>query len=272
MVLRALRGGARDLRSRVGLAATPLVGVAPSALLALLLLFPAHPTSGGLSAVALSAKVEAASPTSIASPMLAQATPAGTGIRGRLDIRRLARPVERRPDVSAVGAPGPRDLNDLRRGVVYLESAPRAAFDEREPGRAIMDQRNERFVPHVLAVMLGTLVDFPNSDRTYHNVFSLSRARKFDLGRYAAGRSKAVRMDRPGVVRVFCDIHSHMNAFVLVFSHPFFSVTDVDGRYALPAVPPGTYTVVGWYEGEPRITRTVVVPATGWADADLIVP
>jgi len=225
-----------------------------------------------LSAVALSAKVEAASPTSIASPMLAQATPAGTGIRGRLDIRRLARPVERRPDVSAVGAPGPRDLNDLRRGVVYLESAPRAAFDEREPGRAIMDQRNERFVPHVLAVMVGTLVDFPNSDRTYHNVFSLSRARKFDLGRYAAGRSKAVRMDRPGVVRVFCDIHSHMNAFVLVFSHPFFSVTDVDGRYALPAVPPGTYTVVGWYEGEPRITRTVVVPATGWADADLIVP
>ena len=81
-----------------------------------------------------------------------------------------------------------------------------------------MDQRNERFVPHVLAVMVGTVVDFPNSDLTYHNVFSLSRAKRFDLGRYAAGKSKSVRMDRPGVVRVFCDIHSHMNAFVLVFN------------------------------------------------------
>ena len=108
-----------------------------------------------------------------------------------------------------------------------------------------MDQRNERFVPHVLAVMVGTVVDFPNSDLIYHNVFSLSRAKRFDLGRYAAGKSKAVRMDRPGVVRVFCDIHSHMNAFVLVFNHPFFDVTDVEGRFELPSLPSGTYTVVG---------------------------
>jgi plastocyanin len=247
-----------------------LVGVAPSALLGVLLLFPTNPTSGE---AASPTSGKAASPTSAAgaSPTAAQATPAA-GIRGRLDLRRLERPAERRPDVAATGAPGPRDVNDLRRGVVYLETAPRGAFDEREPGRAVMDQRNERFVPHVLAVMVGTLVDFPNSDRTYHNVFSLSRAQRFDLGRYAAGKSKAVRMDRPGVVRVFCDIHSHMNAFVLVFNHRFFSVTDVDGRYTLPAVPPGTYTVVGWYEGEPRVTRSVVVPATGWADADLVVP
>lgn len=268
-------GGARELQGRAGPGCCrALVGVAPSALLGVCLLFPTYLTSGDLFAEARSAKVEAASPTSArgASPMPAQATPAGAGIRGRLDIRRLARPAERRPDGAAPGAPGPRDLNDLRRGVVYLESAPRGAFDEREPGRAVMDQRNERFAPHVLAVMVGTLVDFPNSDRTYHNVFSLSRARRFDLGRYAAGQSKSVRMDRPGVVRVFCDIHSHMNAFILVFNHPYFSVTDVDGRYTLPAVPPGTYTVVGWYEGEPRTTRAVVVPATGWAEADLIVP
>ena len=194
------------------------------------------------------------------------------GIRGRLDIRRLAKAPERRPDVAASGAPGPRDLPDLRHGVVYLETAPRAAFDEREPGRAVMDQRNERFVPHVLAVMVGTVVDFPNSDLTYHNVFSLSRAKRFDLGRYAAGKSKGVRMDRPGVVRVFCDIHSHMSAFVLVFNHPFFDVTDENGRFELPAVPMGAYTVIGWYEGEVRISRPVTVPATGWAEIDLVVP
>ncbi len=198
--------------------------------------------------------------------------PVTGGIRGRLDIRRLARPAERRPDVAAAGAAGPREVPDLRRGLVYLDTAPRAAFDEREPGRAIMDQRNERFVPHVLAVMVGTIVDFPNSDRTYHNVFSLSRARRFDLGRYAAGRSKSVRMDRPGVVRVFCDIHSHMNAFVVVFNHPFFDVTDVNGRFELPSVPAGTYALVGWYEGDARTTRSVAVPATGWAEVELVVP
>jgi hypothetical protein len=135
-----------------------------------------------------------------------------------------------------------------------------------------MDQRNETFVPHVLAVMVGTVVDFPNSDRTYHNVFSLSRARRFDLGRYAAGKSRAVRMDRPGVVRVFCDIHSHMNAFILVFNHPFFEVTDAGGRFEMPAVPAGTYTIVGWYEGEVRASGPVTVPPGGWAEIDLVVP
>jgi plastocyanin len=201
-------------------------------------------------------------------PLLAQP---GSGIRGRLDIRKVEKSVERRPDVATTGAPGPRDIPDLRRGVVYLETAPRSAFDEREPGRAVMDQLNERFVPHVLAVMVGTVVDFPNSDLTYHNVFSLSRAKRFDLGRYAAGKSKSVRMDRPGVVRVFCDIHSHMSAFVLVFNHPFFSVTDTDGRFELPSLPAGAYTIVGWYEGEARIARSVVVPSNGWAEVDLVV-
>ena len=204
-----------------------------------------------------------------ATVVTAQAT---SGIRGRLEIRKLDKPVERRPDVAAPGAPGPRDLPDLRRGVVYLETAPRSAFDERDPGRAVMDQRNERFVPHVLAVMVGTIVDFPNSDLIYHNVFSLSRAKRFDLGRYAAGKSKAVRMDRPGVVRVFCDIHSHMSAFVLVFNHPFFDVTDADGRFQLPSLPAGTYTLAAWYEGETRVTRSVSVPPAGWAEVDLVIP
>jgi len=200
-----------------------------------------------------------------------QAVPTGA-IRGRLDLRRVATPATPRPGVGDLGGRGPRGVADLRRGLVYLEVAPRSAFDDRDPGRAVMDQRQEMFLPRLLAVQTGTTVDFPNSDSTYHNVFSLSRARRFDLGRYAAGRSKAVRFDRPGVVRVFCDIHSHMSAFVVVFNHPYFRVTDADGRFRLDNLPPGTYTVVGWYEGEARVQRTVTVTAGGATDVDLVVP
>mgnify|MGYP000987488590 CR=1 FL=1 len=155
---------------------------------------------------------------------------------------------------------------------VTLEVAPRGAFDEPEPRRAVMDQRNETFIPRLIAVTTGSIVDFPNSDATFHNVFSLSRAKRFDLGRYAAGRSKSVRFDRPGIVRVFCDIHSHMSAYVVVFNHPFFRVTEPDGRYRIDGIPPGSYTIVGWYEGEARTRRTVTLTAGAATDLDLEIP
>jgi len=192
-------------------------------------------------------------------------------IRGRVDVRRLVAPVERRPSVSDLGMPPTRDFPDVRRSVVYLESAPRGAFEPSEAGRAVMDQRNETFVPHVLAIMVGTSVDFPNSDRFYHNVFSLSKPARFDLGRYAAGRSKSIRFDRPGIVRVFCDIHSHMNAFILVFGHPFFAMTDTDGRYRIDDIPSGTYNVVAWNEGDASEPKSVTVPDGGSAELDFAV-
>jgi plastocyanin len=155
--------------------------------------------------------------------------------------------------------------------VVYLETAPQHAFEEHGGARARLDQRNESFVPYVLPIIVGTTVDFPNSDRTYHNVFSLSKARRFDLGRYGRGVSKAVRFDHPGVVRVFCDIHSHMSAFILVFAHRFFALTDAEGRYRIDGVPPGTYTVVAWNDGQERETRTVQVHEGAAAELDFVV-
>ena len=138
----------------------------------------------------------------------------------------------------------PPARGSLRVGVVYLEVAPSAAFEDRRSrarahGPAERDVRARTSWPSERAPR----VDFPNNDRIYHNVFSLSPTRKFDLGRYAAGRSKAVRFDRPGVVRVFCDIHSHMSAFILVFAHRYFAVTQPDGDFQLPPVPPGTYVL-----------------------------
>jgi plastocyanin len=210
-------------------------------------------------------------PSAVSAPASAASGPSGAAngaIRGRVDVRRAATGIERRPGVADLGTPLTRPTPDLRRSVVYLESAPRGAFEPTEGGRAVMDQRNETFVPHVLAVTVGTTVDFPNSDKFYHNVFSLSKTRAFDLGRYATGSSKSVRFDRPGIVRVFCDIHSHMNAFILVFSHPFFGLTDADGRYRIDNVPPGTYGVIAWNEGTASEPKPASVPDGGLAELD----
>jgi plastocyanin len=204
-----------------------------------------------------------------ASQLRSSAAP-GT-IRGRVELRRAPAPTERRPNVSDLGTASRRTLPDRSASVVYLETAPRGAFEQTETHRVVMDQRNETFVPHVLTITTGTTVDFPNSDRIYHNVFSLSKAASFDLGRYAVGRSKTVRFDRAGIVRVFCEIHSHMSAFILVFNHPFFAMTDGDGRYRIENVPPGNYAVIAWNEGMSSDPAPVAVPGGGVAELDLVV-
>jgi plastocyanin len=202
--------------------------------------------------------------------LLAQPRPAGRpgAIRGRVELRRVAPATERRPTVSDLGAPRQRDVSDRRRSVVYLESAPRRAFEQTEPSRVMMDQRKENFIPHLLAVTTGTVVDFPNGDPFYHNVFSLSKAGSFDLGRYAQGKSRSVQFNKAGIIRVFCEIHSHMNAYILVFSHPYFGVTDEAGRYRIDNVPPGTYSVVAWNEGVSSEPRPVTLPDGGITELD----
>ncbi len=168
--------------------------------------------------------------------------------------------------------PAARDRPDRRRSVVYLETAPQGAFEVPTPrARVLLDQRNQNFVPYVLAITVGTSVVFSNSDSTYHNVFSLSKPRRFDLGRYPRGESRSVRFDEPGVVRVFCEIHSHMNAFILVFAHRYFATTDAEGRYRIDEVPPGAYTLVVWNDGAVKTTQPVQVPEEGVVEQDFVV-
>jgi plastocyanin len=195
-------------------------------------------------------------------------------IRGRVDVRAERSVLDARPDPGALGMGQARDPRERRSSVVYLETAPRAAFESGEDHRARLNQRDERFVPHVLAIVAGTWVDFPNADATYHNVFSLSKGNEFNLGRYASGRSRAVRFERPGIVRVFCEIHSHMSAFILVFAHRFFAVTDDEGRYRIDGIPPGTYTLAVWNEtvhGDPPRRQITVSEGGGEIVADFAV-
>jgi plastocyanin len=202
---------------------------------------------------------------------LAPGSNGGGIIEGRVDVRPGSFPVEASPRVSDLGAGAYPPAPDRRESIVYLESAPQAAFEERPRAHAVMDQRNEAFVPYALPIMVGTTVDFPNRDRTFHNVFSLSRVRSFDLGRYPRGESKSVRFDRPGVVRLFCEIHSRMSAYILVFAHHFFAATDTEGRYRIDAVPAGSYELSVWTDGRVRETRAVRVSAGGAVEADFVV-
>ncbi len=207
----------------------------------------------------------------VAAPGQAPGRAAAGAIAGRVDVRAGAFPAEASPRVSDLGAAAYPPAPDRRESVVYLESAPQAAFEERPTAHATMDQRNEAFAPYALPIMAGTIVDFPNRDRTYHNVFSLSRMRSFDLGRYPRGESKSVRFDRPGVVRVFCEIHSRMSAYILVFAHHFFAATDTEGRYRIDGIPAGSYDLSVWTDGRVRETRPVRVQPGATVDVDFVV-
>ena len=226
----------------------------------------------------------------IARPDRAPATPApvvpGDRVRaeGRVEGRiRVGRALDqRRPRFriySDAGAPAvaPRDAETsaLRGVVVYLEGVPRSAHPVTHgatPSAARMEQKDERFAPRVLPVVAGTTVAFPNTDPIFHNVFSLSGAKAFDLGRYPRGESRSVRFDKPGVVQVFCHIHSDMRAVVLVLDSPAFAVPGDDGRYALDGVPPGEYVLVAWHERAQPIRRKVRVTAGGTVVEDVAIP
>jgi plastocyanin len=192
-------------------------------------------------------------------------------IRGTVDVRLPLSRERVRPSVRELGSRDARGIPDRGQSIVYLETVPQRAFEGSTAGRAVLDQRQETFVPYALPVIVGTTVQFPNSDPIYHNVFSFSKPKRFDLGRYPQGRTKSVRFDRPGIVRVFCEIHSHMSAFILVFSHQFFASTDESGHYRIDAVPPGVYDVSVWTDGEVRVTASVTVKAGEATDLDFVV-
>ncbi|MDA0336862.1 MAG: carboxypeptidase regulatory-like domain-containing protein [bacterium] len=144
--------------------------------------------------------------------------------------------------------------------VIYVENLPSPAGGWPVPVEAAqMRQHHDRFVPHVLPVLRGQVVSFPNEDNYFHNVFSVVAGDRFDLGRYGQGDTRLQSFEDPAVVVVRCEIHSGMKAFILVRDNPWFTVPDADGRYTLHDVPTGTWTVVGWHPSRASQRRTISV-------------
>jgi plastocyanin len=192
-------------------------------------------------------------------------------VRGRVEI---GIPINTRRPTSAyptrtVPSPKLAAESERRHVVVYLRDArPQPVM----PMRVAIHQINESFTPRVVAVTVGSEVEFPNDDTIYHNVFSLSRAKNFNLGRYPKGATRRVRFDRPGVVKVFCEIHSHMSATVMVFDHRWFAVPAEDGTFELPPVPAGDRQITAWHERLGDTTLRLRVVSGRLATADFVLP
>ncbi len=155
---------------------------------------------------------------------------------------------------------GGKSLNNRSGIVVSLESVP----DSRpKRGEVEIRQKNKQFDPQLTVVAKGSTISFPNQDKVFHNVFSVSKAARFDLGLYKSGESKSVKMRRSGVVDVYCNIHPKMVAKVKVVDTRFYAVTGVDGKFRIDDVPPGSYPIVAWQPYGKEFRGTVKITAGG---------
>ena len=203
-------------------------------------LFPGRiPRSAG-GALALATIMGSLSAPSNAMAM--QSTSAGV-VQGTVEVQR--RPTRRRAQrYPAGGAQAARAVQELP-AAVYLRGGPPVTGPA--ASTVSVSQQDTAFVPAVLAVPRGSTVDFMNEDPFFHNVFSYSQAKRFDLGRYPAGQSKSVTFEEAGIVKVYCEVHDFMRAAVLVLDNPYYSAVADDGSFTIRDVPPGTYEVVAWH-------------------------
>jgi plastocyanin len=162
---------------------------------------------------------------------------------------------------------GDKQAEDVGQAVIWLATKTRAAAAA--PMRAEINTADKEFSPHVLVLPVGSTVTFPNHDPFNHNVFSLSEENPFDLGLYGRGETKAVKFSRPGIIRIFCNVHPQMSALVVVRDNPYYSQPSSDGSFTLDAVPAGRYTLHAWHERAPEISRDLMVPLKGSDPLDL---
>ena len=154
----------------------------------------------------------------------------------------------------------PASLDGAANVVVSL---PELTGSRPQAKSAEIRQVNQSFQPRVLGVAVGTTVEFPNHDPIFHNAFSYSKAKRFDLGKYGKGKSAGVTFDKAGVVQIFCDIHSNMSAWVYVVPSAYVVQPDASGEFVFRDVPPGPVTVEFWHPERGTQRRTVTVTDAG---------
>jgi plastocyanin len=161
------------------------------------------------------------------------------------------------------------NVDELSRVVVYLEGA---GLKPAAPTQETLRQKNRRFEPEIVVVPVGSRVSFPNDDPIFHNVFSLSKVKHFDLGYYPAGETRAVVFDRPGIVQVYCHIHPDMSAAIAVLANAFWTRPDSQGHYSLSGFPPGAYDLVAWHRSAGFFRRHITLAAGGSSAEDFTIP
>ena len=146
--------------------------------------------------------------------------------------------------------------------VVWLDApdAPRTTAST-----IVLQQRNMAFSPRVLAAQVGTVVELPNYDRVFHNVFSFTDGKPFDLGLYPTGATKRITLDRPALSRLYCNIHPHMAAYIMAVASPYFAVSDQSGSFTIRSVPEGTYTYHAWRPGSQKLLSGTIAVEAGRA-------
>jgi len=157
--------------------------------------------------------------------------------------------------------------SDKKGAVVYLEDVPGTPSIPKN--HAQIRQREKQFEPPLTVVVKGTTIDFPNEDKIFHNVFSVSRPARFDLGLYKSGTAKSVEFKKAGVVDVYCNIHPEMIAKVKILENGFYTVSDAKGQFRIDGVPPGTYPVVAWLPSGDEARGSVTIKAGQSADVKL---
>lgn len=138
--------------------------------------------------------------------------------------------------------------NEITEVVLFVPNQSTFHTFSLAPDTFVIEQRNMQLIPHMLVIPVGSVVSFPNRDDVFHNIFSLSPTKRFDLGRFPEGESRQVMFDKPGVVKIFCDIHAEMNAIVYVTDTPVYTRPDGAGNFEISGIPPGKYDLHIWHD------------------------
>jgi plastocyanin len=158
------------------------------------------------------------------------------------------------------------------RVVVYLEGPTPAGAPPSEAETQQIQQLDRRFVPDLVVVPAGSTVSFPNMDPIFHNIYSLSKPKSFDLGSYDKGETRKVTFPKPGIVEIYCHLHPNMAAVVVVTPNRWFARPDRNGQYRIPDVPPGQYTLVAWHKTAGFFRKTILIANGQDVAADFLIP